>query len=126
MSYIKRDNVPARPGETVVELDTGGLVAVSCDRKLVGDRIVFHVHARAIDTAGEQLVGADGRPVLREFKHSAPADAEAGDTARQCLLAALGEPCELSLSSAVLASYSIRVALGAATAVGQVDVGAVL
>lgn len=126
MSYEKRENVPAQAGETVVELDTGDLVAVRCDRRLLGDRIVFHVQARAIDADGGAVLAADGRPVTREFKHGEPVGVDADATARQCLLAAMGEASELALSDRVLASYSIRVALQAAAAVGPVDADGVL
>lgn len=115
MAYTKREDVPGAPGETVVELDTGELVAVGCVRELRGDRLAFLVHARHLDG-----------PARREFVHTAPADADPDDTARQCLLAALGEPNTLLLSPAVQASYSIRVAIAHAQNVGPVDAGAML
>lgn len=115
MAYTKRTDIPAQPGETVVELDTGELVAVSCTRELRGDRLAFHVRARHLDSTA-----------MREFVHTAPPDGDADDTARQCLLAALGEPNTLLLSTAVEASYSIRVAIAHAQNVGPVDAGAVL
>lgn len=126
MSYEKRNDVPALAGETVVELDDGPLVAVGCDRRLLGARIVFHVRARAIDESGAPVLGSDERPVERVFKHSVEAAAADENTARQCLLAALGEETTLALSDGVLASYSIRVALQAAAGVGPVDAGEVL
>ena len=115
MAYTKREDIPARPGETVVQLDTGELVAVSCTRELRGDRLAFQVRARTI-------VGS----AVREFAHTAPPDGDPDDTARQCLLAALGEPNTLLLSPAVEASYSIRVAIAHAQNEGPVDAGAVL
>lgn len=115
MTYTKRDDIPAHPGETVVELDTGDLVAVSCVRELRGDRLAFQVRARHI-----------GGTALREFVHTATPDCDPDDTARQCLLVALGEPNTLLLSPAVEASYSIRVAIAHAQNVGPVDAGAML
>ena len=115
MAYEKRDDVAVGPGEMAVELDTGELVALSCTRALAGDRFAFQVRARQLDGSA-----------VREFVHTAPAGADADDVARQCLLAALGEPNTLMLSDAVAASYSIRVAIEHGQAVGPVDVRAVL
>lgn len=115
MAYEKRDDVPVGPGEMAVELDTGELVALSCRRDLLGGRLAFHVRARELDG-----------PAVREFVHTAPTGGDADETARQCLLAALGEPNTLLLSPEVEASYSIRVAIAASADVGPVDVGAML
>lgn len=115
MAYTKRDDVPALPGETVVELDTGELVAVSCVRTLEGNRLAIRVRARQIDGA-----------MSREFVHTTEAGGDADETARQCLLAVLGEPNTLMLAPAVEASYSIRVAIEHAQNVGPVDVGGML
>lgn len=126
MTYTKRDDLTAQSGETVVQLDTGPLVAVSCERKLLGDRISFHTRARVVGDDGRPVLGSDGNPVIREFKHSTQVGVEPDEVTRQCLLAALGEPCELGVSASVTASYSIRVALDAAQVVGAADAGAVL
>lgn len=128
MSYIKRDDVPARAGEVVVELDEGdGLVAVSCERALAGDRLVCHVVARAIDVDGSPRLDGAGHAIERQFRHSAPVGGDAEAVARDCLLAALGEPpVSLPLPPLALASYSIRVAIRAADVAGPVDAGAVL
>ena len=110
MTYTVRTDIEVEPNETAVELDTGETVAVRCVRELAGDRLVFRVRARHMDG-----------PAVREFAHTAPADADPVDTARQCLKAALGEPNTLLLSPEVAASYSIRVAIAAEAAVGPVD-----
>ena len=115
MGYIKRDNIDVLPGEQAVELDTGELVAVSCSRSLQGDRVAIRVQARQL-----------GGPMARDFVHTAEAGVDVDETARQCLLAALGEPNTLMLAPAVEASYSIRVAIAHAAAVGPVDAGAML
>ncbi len=126
MTYTKREDLAGRPGETVVALDDGHLVAISCARKLLGNRISFHVLARAIDTAGAPLRDAGGEPIEREFKFSADVGTDADEMARQCLLAALGEPTTLPLGPMGQASHSIRVALAAAPVAGAVDAGAML
>ncbi len=115
MSYMKRDDIPTEAGEQAVELDAGALVAVSCTRSLHGDRLAFRVRAREIDGSA-----------VREFVHTAPAGGDSDEIARQCLLAALGEPNTLMLAPAVEASYSIRVAIEHAQSVGPVDAGAML
>ena len=132
MTYTKRTDVPAEPGETVMALDTGLLVAVSCRCKLLLDnRMCFHALARAIDEDGVPLLDAGGNPIVREFKHSAPVGVDSETMARDCMLAVLGEKTPedlnpLGMRDAVLARYNIRLAVEAAPAVGQVDAGAVL
>lgn len=130
MSYIKRDDVPASAGETVVELDTGALVAASCTIERVDSGVAFRAKARAIDAAGVPVVDAKGGPVVTELSHVAPVsivDAEGSATiSRDCLLAVLGEPVTRPWSDVLLSSVSIRVSLAAAPISGPVDAGAVL
>lgn len=132
MSYQKRTDIPAGPGETVVELDTGALVAASCSRKRVAAGVAYHAMARAIDADGQPITLPDGRPVATELKHSVSASRmeELGDDAiaRECLLAVLGEPVTglFAWPDVVLSSVSLRISLQAATVAGPVDAGAVL
>ena len=52
MTHSDRDDVPAQPGEHVVQLDTGELVAVRCARQVVGAVVHYHATARVIDEDG--------------------------------------------------------------------------
>jgi hypothetical protein len=131
VAYEKVSDIPANPGETVVQLDTGEYVAVSCARKQIvgaeGVMISYHTVARAIDSLGQPVLASDGRPVKRSFKHCEPEAKDANAVARDCILAALGEePVETAFTQLALDSYSIRVALRAADVVGQVDAGSLL
>lgn len=128
MSYVKKDGVPVDAGQTVVELDTGDLVAVVCTRTLQGGQILFRGQARAISDVGVPLVGADGSAIEREFQHSDPRPAKADEVARDVLLALLGEKPQLVVwSDQVLLDVSIRQALALAKFnTGAVDASAVL
>lgn len=128
MSYVKKDGVPVDGGQTVLELDTGDLVAVVCTRTLQGGQILFRGRARAITEAGLPLVGPDGVAIEREFQHSDPRPAKADEVARDVLLALLGEPPQLVVwSDQVLLDVSIRQALALATInTGAVDASSVL
>lgn len=132
MSYTKRTDIPAGDGETVVELDTGALVAASCTRKRVASGVAYHAMARAIDADGQPVTLPDGRPVATELKHSVSAARmeELGDDAiaRECLLAVLGEPVTglFAWPDVVLSEVSVRISLQAAGVAGAVDAGAVL
>lgn len=128
MTYTKRDDLTARPGETVVELDTGELVSVKCDveRSAAGCYVV--ATARAIDAEGEPVVDAAGTPIETTMAHNFPIDLLDEHSIRDCLLTVLGEPTtvERQWGERRLTRASIRVALAAAPYVGQVDAGAVL
>lgn len=128
MSYMKKDGVPVEAGQTVVELDTGDLVAVVCTRALQGGQILFRGRACAITDSGLPLVGGDGKVIEREFQHSDPRPAKADEVARDVLLALLGEPPQLVVwSEQVLLDVSIRQALALANiGTGAVDASAVL
>lgn len=132
MSYTKRTDLTAGPGETVVELDTGALVAASCTRKRVAAGVAYHAKAHAIDADGHQVTLPDGRPVVTELKHSVSAARmeELGDDAiaRECLLAVLGEPVTglFAWPDVVLTGVSLRISLQAATVAGPADAGALL
>lgn len=131
MSYTKRNDVTVPEGELAVELDTGALVAVRCDRKRVDAGVCYEAQARVVQADGAPVLDAQGRPVQTRFKHSVPASImEAhGDAniTRECLLAVLGEPVTLfPWPETVLASVSIRVSLSAAPVAGAADAGAVL
>ena len=131
MTYTKRSNVPAIEGETVVELDTGALVAVRCDRKRVDAGVCYHAQARAVDAVGAALLFPGGRPIQTEFKHSVPVSRvdEIGDAVitRECLFAVLGEPVSVfPWPESVLTGVSIRVSLAAAQVSGTADAASVL
>lgn len=140
MSYAKRNDIPVSPDETVVQLDSGELIAVGCDRKRVDSGVVYHACARAIDAAGSVLADPRGRPLATELKHTVPIEIvdAMGDSAiaRECMLAVLGEPLTaagdgtglnlIPWSPMVLASASIRISLAAATVSGPADAGALL
>ena len=140
MTYSKRNDIPVADGELAVELDTGALVAVRCDRKRVDAGVCYHAQARAIDAEGTQLADGSARPIVTEFKHSVPVDLvdTLGDDAitRECLLAVLGEPMTPRSDSsgltmfawpdAVLSGVSIRVSIAAAAVSGAADAAAVL
>jgi hypothetical protein len=132
MSYEKRTDITADAGETVVELDTGALVAAACNRKLVDAGVVHHATARALLPDGAPMLLPSGQPVVTQLKHSVPVGRieELGDDtiARECLLAVLGEPLAglFGWPDVVLTGVSIRISLQAATVAGPVDAGAVL
>lgn len=132
MSYTKRADLTADDGETVVQLDTGALAAVSCTRKRVDAGVAYHAVARAITEDGQPVTLPDGRAVRTELKHSVTAARmeELGDDAiaRECLLAVLGEPVTglFPWPDVVLSSVSLRISLQAATVTGPADAGALL
>lgn len=130
MTYTKRSDIPAQPGEQVVELDTGALVATSCTIARIDTGMSFRAVARAVDAEGQPILDTQGRAVRTELTHTAPAsivDTEGADNiARDCLLAVLGEPVTRPWADVLLASVSIRVSLSAALIAGTVDAGAVL
>lgn len=131
MSYTKRADVACRDGETVVELDTGALVAVACVRKRVSAGLCYHATARAIDEDALPVLDPQGRAIATEFKLSLPIDKveEHADPAitREMLFAVLGEPVAVfPWSENTLAEVNIRVSLAAAAYSGQADAGAAL
>lgn len=132
MAYTKRNDIPVHPDETAVELDTGELVAVRCDRKVVDAGVAYHPQARAVDEQGEPLRDARGREIRTEFKVVVPVGQVASITdavvTRECLFAVLGETVtEFPRWSAdVLTAASIRRAIAAAAVAGPADPGAVL
>lgn len=128
MSYTKRNDITAGEGETVVELDTGALVAVSCTAERSATGVAFLAKARAINEDGTPVLDATGSAVATQLAWSVAADRLDGNEARDCMRAVLGETVERSpaWSERMLASASIRVALTAAPLVGVVDAEAVL
>lgn len=132
MSYTKREDVPASVGETVVELDTGDLVAVSCSSKRVDSGMVYFPQARALDADGLARVDADGRPIQTGFKHSVPIERVEALThdaiTRECLLLVLGEPLQglFLWTDNMITGQSIRISIAASPLVGVADAGAVL
>lgn len=140
MSYLKRNDIPVAAGELAVELDTGTLAAVRCDRKRVDAGVCYFAQARAVDATGADLQDSAGRPVVTQFKHVVPVEQvdAIGDDAitRECLLAVMGEPLTprndgsgLALfpwPDAVLTGVSLRVSIAAAAVSGAADAGAVL
>lgn len=131
MAYTKRDDIIRGEGWTVVQLDTGALVAVRCDRKRVDVGVNYHATAEAIDAVGTVLVDANNRPLRTELKHSVRVERvdELGDgiVTRECLWAVLGEPVSLfAWPESWMTAVSIRVSLSAAQVAGAADAGAVL
>lgn len=130
MTYIKRADIPVRQNETVVQLETGALVAAGCIRERVPSGVAFRAWARAIDATGTAIADSQGRAVETSFTHvAAPSivDADGADPiARDCLLAVLGESVSRPWADVLLSSVSIRVSLLAAPIAGPVDAGEVL
>lgn len=128
MSYVKKEGVPVREGESAVELDTGELVAVVCNRSVAGGRIQFVGRARAIFLDGSPVMTPEGQVVERAFPHSDPRPSQADAIARDVLLALLGErPETVVWSEQALQDVSIRQALALANInLGAVDASAVL
>ena len=130
MGYEKIDGVPSEPSEQVVKLDSGDLVAVSCNLERVASGVSFHAKARAINEDGSQVTDSKGEPVVTQFIHSAPisiVDAQGSTViAKDCMMAVLGEPTVTPWADVLLSSASIRVSLAAAPISGPVDAGAAL
>ena len=129
MSYTKADWVVAKPNETVVQLDTGDYVAVSCEREHIGGSMRFYANARVIDEQGNTIANAMGSPLKSALSYSVDipvVEAQGADViARDCLLAVLGEQVA-RWDAQWLASASIRSHLIAAPSVGAVDAGELL
>lgn len=122
MSYVKKEGVPVREGESAVELDTGELVAVVCNRSVAGGRIQFGGSARAVREDGAAVLDVDGQAIERRFPHSDPRPALADVIARDVLLALLGEKPEVVVwNEQVLQDVSIRQAI----ALGKINLGAI-
>ena len=129
MRYTKADGLVAKPNETVVRLDTGDYVAVSCEREHSGGSMRFYANARVIDEQGNTIANAMGSPLKSALSYSVDipvVEAQGADViARDCLLAVLGEPVA-RWDAQWLASASIRSHLIAAPSVGAVDAGDLL
>lgn len=128
MSYEKREDILGEPGEQVVQLDDGALVAVRCTRAVQGGLILFAGQARAIDEAGSTLIGLDGAPIVRRLSHNDRNATRADAVARDCLLAMLGEPPQtVAWGDQYLLDVSIRQAIALASILpGAVDAAGVL
>lgn len=130
MGYEKVSGIPAEASEQVVRLDSGELVAVSCNLDRVASGVSFHAKARAINSDGSAVLDAKGDPVVTQFIHSAPiaiVDAQGSTViAKDCMMAVLGEPTVTPWADVLLSSASIRVSLAAAPISGPVDAGAAL
>jgi hypothetical protein len=130
MTYSKRIDIPARQNETVVELETGALVATGCIRDRVPTGVAFRAWARAIDATGKAIDDSQGRAVETAFTHvAAPSivDTEGADAiARDCLLAVLGESVTRPWAEVLLSSASIRVSMLAAQITGPADASSLL
>lgn len=132
MSYTKRDDVPAAAGSLVVELNTGELVAVRCERKRVEAGLSYYACAEVVDALGEPVPGPAGTRIRTETTRAVPVDLveTIGDSAisRDILLVVLGEAPQSSLHWAdiQLTGASIRVSIAAAPHAGAADAGAVL
>ena len=132
MTYTKREDIPVAAGEIAVELDTGDLVAVSCNRKRVDAGVCYHAKARAVNADGTARTYPSGKLLETEFKHSVSVERVETLTddaiARECMLATLGEPLQglFGWSDVNLSAWSIRVSIAAAAVSGAADAGAVL
>lgn len=129
MRYTKVSGILAKANETVVQLDTGDYVAVSCEREHSGGTMRFYANARVIDEQGNTIANALGSPLKSSLSYVVDIpvveDQGAGVIARDCLLAVLGEPVG-RWDAQWLASASIRSHLIAAPSVGAVDAGELL
>lgn len=133
MAYKKRPEITTDvPGESVVELADGALVAVAIKhlRSEITQAPVFEVTARWVDGTGETLKDAHGKPVaITHRHHSTQAEVEKHSLARlqkACLFLVLGEEIETHLlddetrypivafSEEVRAQQSIRNAIASA------------
>lgn len=130
MSYTKQTGIPCAVGETVVEIDSGQLVAVQCpaSRDPYTNMMVFMPAARLIDSAGKTQVDRVGRNVATATTYSAPPDEVTRMTAdavvRECLFLVLGEALTadpatpgvtlLKFSADNIAQCSIRNAIASA------------
>ena len=76
MSYTKRTDVPCEPGELVVELDDGNLVAAQCPvtRDPQSNNVIFAPRARWIAADGTQKADGSARAVITANTHNASAD----------------------------------------------------
>lgn len=131
MSYEKVSDITAKPKETVVRLETGDLVAVSCDREHSGGTMRFFANARAINEDGETIANAIGGQLKASLSYAVDmqvVESEGAEIiARDCLLAVIGEPVDRQGWSAQwLSSASIRSHLVAAQSVGSVNAGDLL
>lgn len=129
MTYIRRDDVPVAEGEMAVQLDTGEIVALRCERGINRGNVVFTGTARAILEDGTPVFGADGMPVEREYRHTDQRAQLADLIAKDVLMALIGEPISdlVQWSSQLLIDVNIRQALSLATInVGAFDASAVL
>lgn len=117
MTYTKRDDVPVGDGEIAVELETGDVVALKCDRTVDRGNVLFVGSARAVKDDGSPVLGADGMPVEREYRHTDPRGAAADQIAKDVLMALIGEPTSeiVQWSAQMLIDVNIRQALALAT-----------
>ena len=141
MSYtiVNPATAPVQRGELQVTLDTGQSVAVSASgTRISGGSVTVLAHARQIDPAtGDTLADANGHAITSSAPHTFDAATIAAQTLPACTkdmtLLVLGEAPLLfgaalpALDPSVIASYSIRNAIAAATHAGPVaDLASVL
>ncbi|WP_182655601.1 hypothetical protein [Stenotrophomonas lacuserhaii] len=117
MTYMKRDDVPVDDGEIAVELETGDVVALKCDRTVDRGNVLFVGSARAVKDDGSAVLGADGKPVERVYRHTDPRGPAADQIAKDVLMALIGEPTSeiVQWSAQMLIDVNIRQALALAT-----------
>lgn len=141
MSYTKRTDIPCAAIETVVQLDSGPLVAVQCpaDRNGMSNMMVFSPAARWVDALGTTKLDSSGREVrVAQSLTISPDDVTrlgANVVTRECLMLVLGEPLtpdpahpDVTLfpwSTALVAQCSIRNAIASASVTAP-DAGEVL
>lgn len=141
MSYTKRTDTPCAAAETVVQLDSGQLVAVQCiaSRTTGGDMLVFTASARWVDAQGVTQCDSNGREVSVAFPTTlSPEDVTrlgAGVITKECLMLVLGEPLTpdpdhpevtvIRWAAALVAQCSIRNAIASASVTAP-DAGEVL
>ena len=130
-------------GEIQVTLDTGQSVAVATvTHRASGASAYVRASARQIDANGNTILDANGHPVTAEAHHTFSVTDINAATLPACIkditLLALGEPPLLfgttvngvvfnPLDAGVMASYSIRNAIGAAAHAGPaIDLGSIL
>lgn len=130
MAYEKTTVPGLGAAETAATLDTGHIVAVSCERVRVDSGVAFKASARLVDIGGNQQYDANGKPVTSSLAHTVSPqiidEIGADEITRDCLMAVMGEPVQTAWTDVFLSSASIRASIAAASIAGHADAGALI